>query len=232
MGGVYNSFNLGLYGYGHLNPLKFTDPDGKLALPWHFGITYVAARDSGRSFTQSVSLAWKTMMVDLRSGSQGTDAEHTKVHAMAGTIGETGKYQTREQALQATKGFIESNITGGGDVPGALHATEDLATPRHAGEQWKGFTLSPVPLSGDIFDSNKVKEHFKDFKETMGHLGGDIAPSPTTVRNAYRNAVDVLKGERHGASGSWGGSGGASGSWERESRGASGTWGNGASGEW
>jgi RHS repeat-associated protein len=31
MGGVYNSFNLGLYSYGHLNPVKFVDPDGKAA---------------------------------------------------------------------------------------------------------------------------------------------------------------------------------------------------------
>jgi hypothetical protein len=29
MGGVYNSSNLGLYGYGHNNPLKNVDPDGK-----------------------------------------------------------------------------------------------------------------------------------------------------------------------------------------------------------
>jgi len=29
MGGVYNSFNLGMYGYSHLNPVKYTDPDGK-----------------------------------------------------------------------------------------------------------------------------------------------------------------------------------------------------------
>ncbi len=29
MGGVYNSFNLGLYSYGHLNPVKFLDPDGR-----------------------------------------------------------------------------------------------------------------------------------------------------------------------------------------------------------
>ncbi|MDM8564425.1 SpvB/TcaC N-terminal domain-containing protein [Candidatus Halobeggiatoa sp. HSG11] len=28
MGGIFNSFNLGLYTYGHLNPLKFLDPDG------------------------------------------------------------------------------------------------------------------------------------------------------------------------------------------------------------
>jgi hypothetical protein len=32
VGGVYNSFNLGLYGYGHLNPLKFRDPDGNVAV--------------------------------------------------------------------------------------------------------------------------------------------------------------------------------------------------------
>jgi hypothetical protein len=29
MGGVYSSFNLGLYSYSHLNPVKYTDPDGK-----------------------------------------------------------------------------------------------------------------------------------------------------------------------------------------------------------
>jgi RHS repeat-associated protein len=30
MGGVYNPFNLGLYSYGHLNPVKFVDPDGNI----------------------------------------------------------------------------------------------------------------------------------------------------------------------------------------------------------
>ncbi|CAK8710556.1 hypothetical protein GKODMF_00760 [Candidatus Electrothrix gigas] len=29
MGGIFNPFNLGLYGYSHLNPVKFFDPDGK-----------------------------------------------------------------------------------------------------------------------------------------------------------------------------------------------------------
>ena len=29
MGGVYNSPNLGLYSYGHLNPVRYTDPDGR-----------------------------------------------------------------------------------------------------------------------------------------------------------------------------------------------------------
>ena len=29
VGGVYNPLNLGLYSYGHLNPVRYTDPDGK-----------------------------------------------------------------------------------------------------------------------------------------------------------------------------------------------------------
>ncbi|WYD81323.1 MAG: hypothetical protein V8K32_02850 [Candidatus Electrothrix gigas] len=33
MGGVFNSFNLGGYGYSHLNPIKFFDPDGNEGMP-------------------------------------------------------------------------------------------------------------------------------------------------------------------------------------------------------
>jgi RHS repeat-associated protein len=36
MGGVFNSFNLGLYSYGDLNPIKFFDPDGNSDLPYNY----------------------------------------------------------------------------------------------------------------------------------------------------------------------------------------------------
>ena len=32
MGGIYNSFNLGLYTYGHLNPVRYSDPDGNVVI--------------------------------------------------------------------------------------------------------------------------------------------------------------------------------------------------------
>jgi len=32
MGGAYNSFNLGVYSYGHLNPIRYSDPDGNATL--------------------------------------------------------------------------------------------------------------------------------------------------------------------------------------------------------
>ncbi len=38
---------LNLYAYVGNNPLNFSDPNGLLAAPWHFGITYVASRNSG-----------------------------------------------------------------------------------------------------------------------------------------------------------------------------------------
>jgi len=32
LGGIYNSFNLGLYTYGHQNPVRYVDPDGRFTL--------------------------------------------------------------------------------------------------------------------------------------------------------------------------------------------------------
>ena len=41
MGGVYNPFNLGVYSYGHLNPVRYTDPDGNVVFKIPFTETYV-----------------------------------------------------------------------------------------------------------------------------------------------------------------------------------------------
>jgi hypothetical protein len=30
IGGVFNPLNLGLHSYGHLNPIKYSDPDGNV----------------------------------------------------------------------------------------------------------------------------------------------------------------------------------------------------------
>jgi RHS repeat-associated protein len=192
-GGVFASINIDLYAYGRQNPIRYVDPDGKLSFPWHFGITYKAARDSGKSFTASMSLAWDAMAVDWRKGSQGTDAEHTRMHAMAGKQ-KDGTYQSKEQAIQETKKFIEQSIKGG-DTAAAVHAGEDLPAGGHGGHEWKGFTFSPIPFSKDIMDWEKVKSHFGDFTETVEHIWKDTFPSLGTIREAYGNAVDIIKRE-------------------------------------
>ena len=32
-GGMYNSFNFAVFGYGNNNPVKYTDPDGRIVIP-------------------------------------------------------------------------------------------------------------------------------------------------------------------------------------------------------
>ena len=77
MGGIYNSFNLGLYSYGHLNPVKFFDPDGKRVYigghvaAGHFGnltsppsvhLTLMVIPDRPQDFTNKSG--WNTLSTD------------------------------------------------------------------------------------------------------------------------------------------------------------------------
>jgi hypothetical protein len=150
------------------NPTNLVDPDGKLAFFWHAGITYVAARDSGMGFVDSLALAWNTMMVD--KGTQSTVAADANKHAMLGTVGKdangNAKYQSPAEGLQAINGIIAND-----PLPTALHTSQDAATPDHFLERWvgAGFNL-----------------------ETVTHLLHDTFPSIDTITNAYNNTLDAL----------------------------------------
>jgi len=87
--------------------VNYTDPEGLLAPPWHFGITSVAALSTGHGkvktntcrnifckiqvailstvhrIVKSLNLAWNVMAVDFVEGSQETNWEATRQHAMA-----------------------------------------------------------------------------------------------------------------------------------------------------
>ncbi|HLA26262.1 MAG TPA: RHS repeat-associated core domain-containing protein [Syntrophales bacterium] len=154
-----------LYGYVQNDPVNFSDPSGLLAFPWHFGITYVAARDSGAGVWDSLKLGWNAMAVDFASGSQGRSADVTMQHAMAGIL-PYGRPQNVEQALAATNDFIQNSSTTG-NIASAIHAAQDLATPGHAGQLWEGFSAS--------------------------HVLGDIFPSLNTINQAYQNTKNCLK---------------------------------------
>ncbi len=111
--------------YVESNPVNLVDPSGQLAFLWHFGITLAA--------TGSLNTAWNAMAVDFAPGSQGTNAEVTQQHAMAGFDSLLNRYQTREEAIAATNIFIQKNISS--NLAGAIHAGQDFATPKHAGEE-------------------------------------------------------------------------------------------------
>jgi RHS repeat-associated protein len=135
-----------LYGYVLNNPVNLIDPSGLLAPHWHFGITYVAARDSSYGAWGSLKLAWDATAVDFSA--QGVSAAETVQHAMA------FPGQSQSEAIAATGAFIESSIKSG-HISNALHAAQDLATPGHQGKEWSGFlrwkTLRHI--LGDVFPS-------------------------------------------------------------------------------
>ncbi len=169
--------SLNLYGYVGNNPLSRTDPDGHLDSPWHFGITLVAALNTGHSLCASVKLAWQATAVDFRRDSQAKDAANANMHAMAGKK-PNGHYQSPAEARLGTSQTV-ANAVKAGHLGLPLHAVEDQATPAHDGNAWNGFK----------FDLT-----------TMEHIFGDIFPSASTVKKAYSNAVGVLSPQPQGSS--------------------------------
>jgi RHS repeat-associated protein len=159
-----------LYGYVANDPVNGVDPSGLLAAPWHFGLSLAAGLSSGMGIGNSLSFAWNSTAVDFVAGSQGFDATATAQHAMAGVLPD-GTRQSPREAISAASNFTQSNKACGNLAKGA-HAAQDLATPGHVGKPWTGFGWN---------------------WDTASHVLGDVFPSPSTIRQAYRNTLGVLK---------------------------------------
>jgi hypothetical protein len=93
-----------VYTYVDNDPYGKTDPAGQFESPRHFVITFVAALKIHQGFFHSLGLAWRSANVDVRQGSQGTDAAHTNMHAMGGTIPRPPNPDTTQTPAEAQEG--------------------------------------------------------------------------------------------------------------------------------
>jgi len=61
MGGIYNPFNLGLYSYSHLNPLRYSDPDGNAPFGGFLYNAYngIQAHNVFSDYVRSQGAEWK-----------------------------------------------------------------------------------------------------------------------------------------------------------------------------
>jgi RHS repeat-associated protein len=162
------------YVYVRDSPLNLKDPDGRLAIPWHFVITALAARASGKSITASLKLATATALVDVRKGTQGTTARETNVHAMRGTKPD-GTKQTINEGLDGTVASMVHNIRTN-DLAAAVHTVEDLPVPAHNRKVWDGFGVNLT---------------------TFQHVIGDVLPMPSTVIQSFVGAVATIKADEY-----------------------------------
>jgi len=111
---------------------------------------------------------------------------------MSGQAVKGGPYQSRLEALQTARNYMEDQLKKGNMGP-VLHDVVDWETPRHAGKEWHGFTLLPIPLfSKAWFSVEGLKTHFQEFKETWHHIWGDFFPSEETKQAGRQRVVDVL----------------------------------------
>jgi RHS repeat-associated protein len=161
--GLAGGINLWPYAAG--NPVRFADPKGLLIGPWHFVVTYAAARNSGRSVSDSLKLAWDVAGEDRSSLSK--DADAANIHGMRGTL-EIGpgefRYQTPSEALSGTIDIVRRAAP----LSSALHALQDL--PGHNLESMEDFGLNWSTVKHvfrDILDIFWMYESYQNTKKFL-----------------------------------------------------------------
>ncbi len=160
-----HSFNR--YAYANNNPYKYVDPTGGLAVPWHGGISFFAALNSGHSFGESLSIAYRAMQADWMPGSQGDSKFATAIHAMR------ADKQSLGSAIAMNKAVIKGALDVG-DLGLAGHAIQDGVVHGFGG--WLG-SFKALGFSG-----------------AMKHLWNDIFPSFSKISTAYQLTKQAYTG--------------------------------------
>ena len=158
--------DMNLYAYVGNNAVNRTDPSGKAAFFWHFGITFAAGLSSGLGVVDSLGVAWDAMAYDFVQNSQLPANANTHYmlepdqNAAAGLIG-------IESFIDNQMGLGNSGVASHTTVDGPFHA------PNGNLEVWNG-TENTSWLDLGI------------------HMIHDTFPSFSTIAAAYNANVNLL----------------------------------------
>lgn len=163
-----------MYAYVGNDPISFSDPSGQFAIFWHWGITFVAALNSGYSLSQSWSYASaaagpdKPFSGNTFSNNYGAQIEHALTARTASNY-----IPPSSVALAGTEVLINRQLQSSSVVEQGrgIHATQDVAATNHAGKPW--------PPPGGVFGK-------------LWHLVQDVFPSFSSVGTAYDRTIEAF----------------------------------------
>lgn len=138
-----------IYEYCLNNPVNYVDINGKHFLKTHYIMTFRWALQNGYSISEAHKFGTASVMADLIKGQSSTSSEITKRHAMAGELQDQNRFQTKDEALNATQNFIDEmkrkadKCKEAGQMNKyyeymgyALHAQQDISAILHNGSEW------------------------------------------------------------------------------------------------
>jgi RHS repeat-associated protein len=216
LGGIYNPPNLGLYMYGHQNPVKFYDPDGKrvyigghiavspfgnLTSPPSVHITLVVIPDRPQDFTNKSG--WNTLSGDKIFATIGAQPGG-KAGLDAGPLGNLKTEFNYSGDQPSHLGFMQAVPT-----PKGMTDTEFISKLINSASSYKNdknYDVFPS-ASSNAYNSNS---YVSGVLKAAGATPPPLRTGGTFQAPGYDKPLP-LPGGSGGASGSW--QNGASGSW-------------------
>ena len=188
MGGVFNSFNLGLYTYTHLNPVRFIDPDGNA--PNQAGATNPSVILSEIKRYESAGMSQSEVLSKLSANHGGNENRYFS----------TDKYGWVDvRHFGKAAGMASSKFIGSVDVEILGVGNEIVQWLTEWGDDYKsGFSPEDIPSNaagarfGDSLDSSKSLS--SQFESWLKKVGGRDISDPKSHFNSLPSTDPSIKG--------------------------------------
>jgi RHS repeat-associated protein len=195
MGGIYNPFNLGVYSYAHLNPVRYNDPDGDVPLDTiadigfvlydtgrvlGAGAAYIAGAISGDQALKAEALSGlKDAGGDLAASGVGLATPYVPAVVTRGArTGTKMLSKSDEVADIGRQGFTQANKTDDVKKTITLSRTKHGEAAEHAADAQKAGKPDVLTVGGDpAKTAQRRQESLKGHKTQPGKDRDEYPPA-------------------------------------------------------